>query len=56
MTCMDEVREVIVMEKFDKKTIDTSDAYGKVEISEVVIKELTEYVTMIALMYRSVFK
>ena len=49
---MDEVKEVIHMPKFDAKAADQADDWKQVEISSDVLRELGEYVTGIALMYR----
>jgi hypothetical protein len=51
-TCMDEVKEVIRMPKFDAKTANQTDDCRQIEIDDDVLRELGEYVTGIALMYR----
>ena len=51
-TCMDEVKEVIHMPKFDAKQA-IGDEYKSVQIDPVIIRDLGEYVTGVAKMYRN---
>ena len=52
-TCMDEVKEVIQMPKFDAKAAHQNGQYKQIQISKIVASELSEYVAEIAAMYRS---
>ena len=53
MTCLDEVKEVIKLAAFNAKEAAAMENYKNVEVSAVVVAELLEYVSVIALTYRS---
>jgi hypothetical protein len=52
-TCLDEVKEVIKMSAFNAKAAAAMENYNSVEVSDIVVAELVEYVSVIALSYRS---
>ena len=51
-TCMDEVKEVIHMPKFDAKNA-IGDEYKSIQIDHEIIRDLGLYVAGIAKMYRN---
>ena len=52
-TCMDEVKTVIEMPAFDKKSVDTRNGHINVQISSKAVTELREYVAQIAARYHA---
>jgi 3'5'-cyclic nucleotide phosphodiesterase len=52
-TCLDEVKDVLKMPKFDARTADVVGKGDNVSIDPCIVNSLTEYVTLIASTYRN---
>lgn len=53
-TFLDEVKEIIALPRFDEKVVDIQQDVDEIVLPEEVVEELTDYVTVIASMYRCV--
>jgi hypothetical protein len=51
-TCMDEVKEVIHMPKFDDNKVNNGDDYKSIQIEHEITRDLGAYVAGVAKLYR----